>query len=336
MKYIIALLTIVVIVIAQELPKVAVFSFSSVGVDEASAKTATSIFRTELANTGKFVVVEADVIKSTIGNDDPVDGTASAIEKAKTLNVSKTVIGSLSKLGEQTLVEVKLIDINSGIVEFSDRLGSTTGTDFDIILSRLAKGVAERKKSEATGEVGKIIKKEAEEPNRRASFITGSTRIGAMIPIGGFGDNTGFPIGGVVTANYETDKFMAEISFSIYGLSSNANLWSCDISAFKLMSKTDMCPYLGGGLGIGSALSSLFYESSVSPIINFGGGIIYPRTFDFRFIADMRYRIAFSKIRNYDWWNGHYSEVSNVQNSLSLSFGLMYRRSRGGGCCLFF
>jgi len=340
MKYIIALLTIVAIVIAQETPKVAVFSFSSVGVDEASAKTATSIFRSELASTGKFVVVETDVIKSVIGNDDPVDGTTSAVEKAKILKVPKAVIGSLSKLGEQTLIEVKLVDVNSGVVEFSDRLGSVTGTDIDVILSRLAKGVAERKKSEATAEVGKIIKKEAEEPGRRASFITGSTRIGAMIPISGFGDDAGLPLGGVVTANYETDKFMAEMSYSLYGLSGNASLGAFEISAFKLMSTTDICPYWGGGIGMGSANSSLFGGSSIAPVINFGGGIIFLRTYDFRFIADMRYRISFSKIADYyyDWWTGYSYEtvVSNSQNSLSLSFGLMYRRSRGGGCCLFF
>jgi hypothetical protein len=336
MKYIIALILLTTIAIAQEPPQTVVFSFSTIGVDSASAKTATSIFRTEIANTGKFKIVDVDVIKKTLGNDDPIDGITTACEKAVLLNASKAIIGSLSKLGEQTVIEVKLIDVVSKTVEFNDHLGSTTGTDFDIILSRLAKGVAERKKSEATAEVGNIIKKEAEEPNRRASFFTGSTRIGAMIPISGFGDNTGLPIGGVVTANYETDKFMAEISYSIYGLSSNASLWSFDISAFKLMSITDMCPYLGGGLGIGSANSSLLGGGGAGPTINFGGGIIYPRTFDFRFIADMRYRISFSKITNYDWWNGNSTVISNSQNSLSLSFGLMYRRSSRGGCCLFF
>jgi len=311
MKHIIALLTIVAIVIAQETPKVAVFSFSSVGVDEANAKTATSIFRTELASTGKFVVVETDVIKSVIGNGDPVDGITSAIEKAKIFKVPKAVIGSLSELGEQTLIEVKLVDVNSGVVEFSDRLGSLTGTDIDVILSRLAKGVAERKKSEATAEVGKIIKKEAEEPGRRASFITGSTRIGYLFPIGGFGNDPGVPLGAVVTANYETNKFMAEITYSFYGLTGDAGLASFSISGFKLTSNTDICPFWGGGIGSTS-------ESGVGLMFNLGGGIIFLRTYDFRFIADARYHTNFS------------------EHGLSFNLGLMYWRSKGGGCCLFF
>jgi TolB-like protein len=339
MKYILAILILGAMVFAQPAPQVAVFSFSTIGVDEATAKTATAIFRTELANTNKFVVVDADIIKTKIGNDDPVDGVLAAVEKAKTIGVSKAVIGSLSKLGEQTLVEVKLIDVISGMVEFSDRMGSMTGTDFDIILSRLAMGVAEKKKSEATAEVGKVIKKESEEPGRRASFITGSTRIGLLMPIGGFGDDAGVPIGGVVTANYETDKFMAEMAFPLYGLSGNAGLIAFEISAFKLMSVTDVCPYLGGGIGFGTASNS-YYSANIAPVINFGGGIIFLRTYDFRFIADMRYRISFSKIKDsyYNWWTGYYYEesISNTQNSLSISFGLMYRRKSGSGCCLFF
>lgn len=336
MKYLVAIVTLVTIVIAQPAPSVVVFSFSPVGVDEATAKTATSIFRTELANTNKFVVVDADAIKTKIGDDNPVDGLSVAVGKAKTLGVSKAVIGSLSMLGKQTLVEVKLIDVASATVEFSDRLGSTTGEDFDVILARLATGVAEKKKSKATAEVGKIIKKEGEEPGRRASFITGSTRIGVLAPLGGFGDEPGLPVGIVATANYETDKFMAEMSYSFYGLGGNAGLGCFEISGFKLMSKTDMCPYLGGGLGLGTANSSSYGSSNVAPIINFGGGVIFLRTYDFRFIVDARYRISFSKIQEYDWWYGYGDEISNIQNSLSLSLGLMYRRKSGSGCCLFF
>jgi len=355
MKYIIGLLIVLSVMAAQELPKVAVFGFSSVGVDEASAKTATSIFRTEIANSGKYAVVEADVIKTAIGNDDPVDGISSAIEKAKTLKVSKAVIGSLSKLGEQTLIEVRLIDVNSGIVEFSDRLGSITGTDIDVILSRLAKGVAEQKKSEATAEVGNIIKKEAEEPNRRASFITGSTRVGYLFPIGGFGENPGIPLGLIGSVNYETDKFMAEMSYSYYGIGGHAGLWSIDFSGFKLMSKTDICPFIGGGLGISHASAAMLQEynynsyhysyyteySGTGPVLNLGGGIIFMRTYDFRFITDFRYHISFCDIHGGYWdyeypYTYHEREISKVQNSFSINIGMMYRRSKGGGCCLFF
>jgi hypothetical protein len=113
-----------------------------------------------------------------------------------------------------------------------------------------------------------------------------------------------------------------------------------EISAFKLTSKTDVCPYWGGGFGFGSANSDIFGSSNIAPVINFGGGIIFLRTYDFRFIADARYRISFSKISDweYDWWTGysHETVISTVQNSLSLSLGLMYRRKSGGGCCLFF
>lgn len=329
MKYLGVLIGLVTILIAQPVPSVVVFSFSPVGVDEATAKTATSVFRSELTKTNKFVVIDADVIKNKIGNDDAVDGLASAVEKAKLLGVAKAVIGSVSILGKQTLIEVKLIDVASASIEFYDRLASTTGEDLDIILARLAIGVAEKKTSEATAEVGKIVKKEAEEPLRRTSFLTASIRVGVLAPIYGFGDNPGFPFGNAFSVNYEADKFMGEMSYSFYGYTDNANLSCFEISGFKLMSKTDMCPYFGGGVGIGSVYTS--NSGGTGPFINFGGGLIFLRTYDFRFIIDARYRISFISVRDY-----YTNEGSDIQNSLSLSVGLMYRRKSGTGCCIFF
>ena len=342
MKYLIPLLLVISVLLAQETPKTVVFSFTTVGVDEASGKTATSIFRSELANTGKFAVIEPDIIKTTLGNDEPVEGTAAASDNAKKIGAVKAVIGSLSKLGAQTLIEVKLIDVATATVEFSDRMGTTTGTDIDVILSRLAKGVAERKKTEATAEVGKITEKEGFEPARRASFWSGGGKIGYFFPFGGFGENPGSLIGFSGVGLYETPSLMAEASYSLFTFTGRASLWTVGFSAFKLLSKTDVCPYLGGGIGLAGVTgdypggsSYTYYESGVGPMLNFGGGYMFLRTYDFRFVVDVRYYLAFCNVKRYDWMGGDETRLSTFQHGPSISVGLLYKRSKteARGCC---
>jgi TolB-like protein len=335
MKYLIPLLLVISVVLAQATPKTVVFSFTTVGVDEASGITATSIFRTELANTGKFDVIESDVIKTTLGNDEPVEGISTASENANKLGAVKAVIGSLSKLGNQTLVEVKLIDVATANVEFSDRLGTATGADIDVMLARLAKGVAERKKTEATAEVGKITEKEAAEPARRASFWSGGAKIGYFFPLGGFGDDPGQVLGGSSVGLYETPSFMAEAAFSYFFIGGKATLWTGGFSVFKLLSKTDVCPYLGGGVGIGMVSGDYpgsFLDIGVGPVVNFGGGYMFLRTYDFRIVVDLRYYLSFCSVES-TWDN---EKLSSFQHGPSISVGLLYKRSKtegARGCC---
>jgi TolB-like protein len=330
MKYLIPLLLVISVVLAQATPKTVVFSFTTVGVDEASGITATSIFRTELANTGKFDVIESDVIKTTLGNDEPVEMISTASENAKKLGAVKAVIGSLSKLGEQTLVEVKLIDIATSTLEFSDRIGSTTGADIDVILARLAKGLAERKKTEATAEVGMISEKEAAEPARRASFWTGGGKLGYFFPLGGFGEDPGFLMGISGVGLYETPSFMAEASYAIYTFTGKASLWTIGFSIFKLLSKTDYSPYFGGGVGLAGVTGDypgMYFEGGAGPIVNLGAGYMFLRTYDFRLVFDFRYYLAFCNVEN---------QLSSFQHGPSISVGLLYKRSKtegARGCC---
>jgi hypothetical protein len=202
----------------------------------------------------------------------------------------------------------------------------------DVILSRLAKGVAERKKAERTAEVGKITERETEEPARRSSFWSAGGRIGYFFPFGGFGSNPGVPLGFSGCGLYETPGFMAEAAYDFYGIGGNAGLWRAGFSGFALTSKTDICPYWGGGIGIG-AVTAGSSGSGVGPVVNLGGGVMFLRTYDFRIVVDLRYYLSFCNVRTY------YPEgaVSSFQHGPAISVGLLYKRSKTegsrGGCC---
>lgn len=325
------------IMVAKPAPRTVVFSFTTVGVDEKDGRVATGVFRTELMATGRFQVIDADVVRTTLGNDEPVEGITAAVEQAQRLGAEKAVIGSLSRLGGQILAEVKLVDVTTASLEFHDRLGTTSGSDLDVILSRLARGVAERKKAEQTAEIGRITQRETEEPARRSSFWAAGGRFGYFFPIGGFGSNPNPPLGVSGCGLYETPGFMAEAAYDFYGLSFEdryAGLWRAGFSGFALMNKTDICPYWGGGVGIGTVtVMNDEAGSGIGPIINLGGGVMFLRTYDFRLVADLRYYLAFCKVRQF-----HPEQtISTFQHGPAISVGLMYKRSKTdtgrGGCC---
>ena len=72
-------------------PKVAVFEFEGVGVDSITATVATSLFRAELANTGKFTVATADEVAGVLGVDRTVTRTSEAQDAARRIGAAKAV-----------------------------------------------------------------------------------------------------------------------------------------------------------------------------------------------------------------------------------------------------
>ncbi len=165
-------------------PKVAVFGFDGVGVDSVTAFVATTVFRTELGNTGKFVVASTDEIVGVLGADKVVTKVSDAQDAARRIGAAKVVIGSLSRLGTQTIGTVKLIDVTGGSIEFEDQLATTSRDELDIVLRRLAKAVATKTKASTDVELGEITEKESKEVNRKQAFFGGGVALGVGVTQG--------------------------------------------------------------------------------------------------------------------------------------------------------
>ncbi len=340
MSITVAFLLLSTLVGVTELPKTAVFRFQTIGVDSITGQVATTIFRSELSATGKFDVSRPEEIKTALGEDRVISDISDARNTAFQMKVSKAIIGSLSKLAEQIIVNVTLIDVTEDKVEFEDRLGTTLKEDLDIILKRLAKGVALKKKSEVTAELGMITEKETEEMRRRQSWWGTGFRMGGFFPVGKTLGASGMMLGFGAIAMYETPDFFAELDWryywdidyeSYYG--GAAYFMPITISLFKVFSKTDVAPYAGGGLGFsfvtGYELTGWQFrtESSNGFVINAGGGIMFFRTYDFRIVLDGRYYISIAQAGG-----------SDIQHGPTISIGLLYRRSKTerGCCCIGF
>jgi hypothetical protein len=307
-------------------PKIAVFGFEGIGVDSITAMVATSMFRTELGNTGKFTVGTADEVADVLGADKVVTRISDAQDAARRIGAAKAVIGSLSKLGTQIIGMVKLIDV-AGDVEFEDQLATTSHDELDIVLTRLAKAVATKEKAGANVELGEITEKESKEVNRRQAFFGGGMGLGGFLPFDGLGTNDVMPTLSVLGL-YETPDFFAELRYSgSIGTNSGANFLPFTIGIFKTAARSDFTPYYGGALGIGSY--SPVWDNGYSYgqggwgfVVAPGAGYMLFHTYDFHVMADLRYYLMFSP--------------DGVQHGPALSINLAFRRGKdgGGGCCL--
>jgi len=307
-------------------PKVAVFEFEGVGVDSITTTVATSMFRAELGNTGKFTVATADEVADVLGADKVVTKVSDAQDAARRIGAAKAVTGSLSRLGTQTIGTVKLIDVAGG-VEFEDQLATTSRDELDIVLKRLAKAVATKTKASTKVELGEVTEKESREVDRKQAFFGAGVALGGFVPVGGLGTNDiMMTYGGL--GLYETPDFFGEMRWSAsIGTSSGASFWPLTIGMFKTASRTDFTPYYGGALGIGGYNSGGQHgygddQGGLGFVVAPGAGYMLFHTYDFHIMADMRYYMMFGG--------------SDVQHGLALSINLAYRRGKGGGggCCL--
>jgi len=307
-------------------PKVVVFGFQGIGVDSVTALVATSVFRTELGNTGKFAVATADEVAGVLGADKVVTKVSDAQDAARQIGAAKAVIGSLSKLGTQTIGMVKLIDVAGGGVEFEDQLATTNRDELDIVLRRLAKAVAFKTKASAEVELGEITEKESKEVNRKQAFFGGGVTLGGFIPVGGLGTKTVMPVLGGIGL-YEAPDFFAEFRYTgsldiASGSHSSASIIPITVGVFKTASREDFTPYYGGALGIGQYTSNeQDYQSGWGFVVAPGAGYMLFHTFDFHVMADLRYYLVFGG--------------DGVKHGPAITINLAFRRGKGGGgCCL--
>jgi hypothetical protein len=207
-----------------------------------------------------------------------------------------------------------------------------------MVAKRLAKSIAEGKKAAETVEVGTVVEEEEKEPMRKRVFYTTGVKAGMLQPLGGYGESgTLYHFGALFW--YETPSLVAELGVytafsgdlgSVGGSATEA--CAPELSILYMLTKGDITPYLGGGIGFG--ILSLNPETGFDPgtaygvALNGGGGIVFLRTYDIRVLLDVRYRVNLSQVEGFD----------GPHHGVMFSVGFTYRPktkgclSCGGGC----
>ncbi len=304
--------------------KYGVLHLKSVGVPYATTETVASLLATDLTNYGHKVLTP-EAMDDAVGEVLKCYQSECAADAGAAAMVERVVFGSVSTLGEKHIVQVSVVNVATRDIIWAGSLASKTAEDLDTVVKRLAKSISEGKKVEETVEVELVTAEEAKEPVRRRVFHTFGTTAGMVVPLDGYaGSGALYNIGWLYW--YETPSIVAEVAgyFTFPGnieTGEAAELCPVEFSLLYMLSKKDISPYFGGGVGFGGLILDPG-EAAYGMTLNAGGGLVLMRTYDFRFIIDARYHLNLADVPN----------VSGPHHGFKFSIGLTYR-PKFRGCC---
>ncbi len=110
-------------VYAEEKMRIAVLDLSPTGVPANTAKTISSMLRTEIIDSGKFTVVERDqmeaILKEQGLQQTGCTDAACAVQIGKLISAKKMLIGDVSKLGKAYIIACRIVDVEKGVAEYA-------------------------------------------------------------------------------------------------------------------------------------------------------------------------------------------------------------------------
>ncbi len=332
-KYIVVYMMFLVPFTAQA-AKYGVLHLKSVGVAHATTETVASLLANDLINLGHDVL-NPDAMDAAAGEVLQCYESECAAEAGMKAQVEQVIFGSVSTLGEKHIVQVSVVNVSTGQVIWAGSLAAKSAEDLDTVVKRLAKSISEGRKAEETVEVELVTKEEEKEPLRRRVFHTVGFTSGMFTPLAGYGESgLMYHFGGLYW--YETPHLVAEIAGHFAFPSDLGDTEGSvgeasfpEVSLLYMVSKRDISPYFGGGLGFGWIIvdyedPNLPEESRYGLTLNAGGGIVFFRTYDIRLMLDARYRVNFASVPG----------IEGPHQGFKFSIGFTYRPKFRGcwGC----
>jgi len=103
---------------------VAVYQIKPAGVEPSLAAAMTSLLVTRLTPSSKLRVIEEAMLKTVMERQgmnasDACDDTSCQVEIGKLVKAQKLVIGDLTKFGSKYILALKLVDIQTGVTDFT-------------------------------------------------------------------------------------------------------------------------------------------------------------------------------------------------------------------------
>ena len=318
-----ALCTIIVIPLTINAAEYGVLHLKSVGVSYATTETVASLLANDL-NAYGHTVLNPDAMDDAAGEILKCYQSECAADAGAVAEVERVVFGSVSTLGEKHIVQVSVVDVATREVIWAGSLAAKTAEDLDTVVKRLAKSISEGKKTEETVEVELVTAEEAKKPMRRRVFHTIGTTAGMVVPLDGYSDaSTLYNLGWLYW--YETPRIVAEVAGyftfpSDFEGGTALEFCPVEFSVLYMLSKKDISPYFGGGVGFGwltMETEAPYYstETAYGMTLNAGGGLVFLRTYDIRFSVDARYHVNLASIPNTD----------GPHHGFKFSIGLTYR-----------
>jgi hypothetical protein len=131
---------------SQENLRIAVLDLTADGVDVRTARTVSEMLRTELVNMGKFTVVERNQMESIL-KEQGVQQTGCtdqecAVQVGKLMSARKILVGTVGTLGPALILNVRIVDVERGVVEFAAKEKADSESGLDKSVERITRKLA--------------------------------------------------------------------------------------------------------------------------------------------------------------------------------------------------
>ena len=267
---------------------IGVLPLEAVGVDMESAETAYMLLCQEIRKSGKYEVIPEDLVRSTMDFEECQDPVC-AVAIGKKLESQFVVYGSLNRLGSKIIINYNLLNVTEDKVVVADVMTSLTVEDLDTVMKRVASSIVNQKPAEKVAEVGTITAQESLTPIRRMALMTSGIGFGYLYPQNGYEGDETFALD--FLSHYEAKDFNVTALFGIRkGIALN-------IGMSYLFTRTDLCPYLGGGLGF----HWIAHDDGLNTEDRADGfealarcGLMVLRTYNFRVLINLDYCFTFN------------------------------------------
>lgn len=135
--------------VTNEKPRIAVMDLEAKGLSQAEADAVADFLITDLVNTGSFIVIERSRIKDIIKEQQlSLTGLTETKEAAKIgqiLNCKLIVVGTLSKLGTEYYLNIRVVDVESGKTTLAKREKSNKLEELSEVSKNVANQLAGKK-----------------------------------------------------------------------------------------------------------------------------------------------------------------------------------------------
>ncbi len=254
-----------------------------------------------------------------------------ALRLAQTDGADEVLFSTVKRLGSKWIFSSTMVDAKSGTA-FNQRGTAQNLEDLEPVTRRVSDALLAGKTTEEVASLDNITDKEENtEPTRRKSLFTTGLSIGYLYPTGGsysrlrLNENSGFGSNSTYAQHQDYSQlirlawlnsweFRENVMLSFDGIFAPPIDFGGDINIQYMFRKTDITPFVGGGVGIhyindqDDTVNTSKRNSG--PSVDIQGGMMFFRTYDIHLVTRAQYQVIFN---------------SGTDNNLSFDVGVVYR-----------
>ena len=128
--------------------RIAIMDFNPKGISGKDAYTVSEVIRNGMINSREYIVVEREQMNRVLHEQGfQMTGCTDnfcAVEAGKLLSANKILVGSISQLSDKIIITGRIVDVEKGTAEFSEKVYAETLNDLDIAAERFVKRLTDR------------------------------------------------------------------------------------------------------------------------------------------------------------------------------------------------